>query len=74
MPHCYGVSNAYARDPVTDVRLRPANIHKLQCGHHITKSTFAKMVAKSPKTFSKEFQHYVLCCPVCRDVIYVCDF
>jgi hypothetical protein len=66
--------NGYAEDPITGVRLRPKNIHKIKCGHHTTKNTFNKMVRKSPKTYSKEHNRYVLQCAVCRDIIHICNY
>ena len=71
----YGdAASGYATDPITGTRLRPKNIHKTKCGHHVTKSTFDKMVRKSPKTYSTLHQKYVLQCAICRNIIHVCDF
>lgn len=66
--------NGYAYDPVTSGRLRPSNIYKVKCGHHLTKATFNKMVKKSPKSFNVGYQKYTLQCPICREVIYVCNW
>jgi hypothetical protein len=71
----YGDNNSgYMCDPITGIRLRPKNIHKMKCGHHTTKNTFNKMVRKSPKTYSVEHKKYVLQCAICRDVIHVCNY
>lgn len=64
----------YKYDAVSGVRLRPTNIHKIKCGHHLTVSTFNRMVDKSPKTYNNTLRKYVLQCPICRDIIHVCDW